>query len=98
MDGYVYQGIVDMAIKRANAEGYELTADKINSLVTGYTSPERFVDVMFRSGPYGDFFGHNPDLSLEKLKNHPQASMDLGSLKQRMPEIVRTPGQRINGS
>ncbi|MEE3239349.1 MAG: molybdopterin-dependent oxidoreductase [Pseudomonadota bacterium] len=97
MDGYVYQGIVDMAIKRANAEGYELTADKINSLVTGDTSPERFVDVMFRSGPYGDFFGHNPDgLSLDKLKNHPQASMDLGSLKQRMPEIVRTPGQRIN--
>lgn len=97
MDGYVYQGIVDMAIKRANAEGYELTADKINSLVTGDTSPERFVDVMFRSGPYGDFFGHNPDgLSLDKLKHHPQASMDLGPLRQRMPEIVRTPGQRIN--
>ena len=97
LDGYIYQGMVDMAIKRAEAEGYELTADKINSLVTGDTSPERFVDVMFRSGPYGDFFGENPDgLSLDKLKQHPQASMDLGVLKQRMPEIVRTPGQRIN--
>jgi anaerobic selenocysteine-containing dehydrogenase len=52
---------------------------------------------MMRSGPYGDRFGQREGgLSLELLKNHKQASYDLGPLQQRMPEILRTPNQRIN--
>lgn len=97
MDGFIYQGMVDMAIKRAEQDGYELTAETINSAVTGETSPERFADLMLRSGPYGDRFGAKPEgISLEALQQHPQASMDLGALQQRMPEMLRTPGQRID--
>lgn len=97
MDGFIYQGMVDMAIKRAEQDGYELTADTVNEKVTGDTSPERFADLMLRSGPYGDRFGDKPDgLSLDALKAHPQASIDLGPLQQRMPGMLRTPGQRID--
>lgn len=97
MDGFIYQGMVDMAIKRAEQDGYEVTAETINAAVTGETSPERFADLMLRSGPYGDRFGAKPEgISLEALQQHPQASMDLGALQQRMPEMLRTPGQRID--
>lgn len=97
MDGFIYQGMVDMAIKRAAHDGYELSADTVNQKVTGETSPERFADVMLRSGPYGDRFGGKPEgLSLAMLQQHPQASVDLGALQQRMPETLRTPGKRID--
>ena len=97
MDGYVYQGMVDMAIKRAEADGYALTGQMIEAAITGDTSPERFADLMIRSGPYGDQFGNRPDgISLEVIKAHSQASMDLGPLQPRLPDILRTPGKRID--
>jgi anaerobic selenocysteine-containing dehydrogenase len=97
MEGFVYQGMVDMALQRAEADGYELTADTVSTQVSGDTMPERFVDIMLRSGPYGDQFGHRADgLTLERLKAHPQASMDLGPLQPRLPDVLRTPTQRID--
>ena len=97
MEGFVYQGMVDMACKRAAGDGYELSAETVNANVTGDTPPERYIDIMLRTGPYGDQFGNRPDgISLEVLKSHPQASMDMGPLKPRMGDILRTPGKRIN--
>ncbi|MFT4518441.1 MAG: anaerobic selenocysteine-containing dehydrogenase [Halioglobus sp.] len=97
MEGFVYQGMVDMACQRASEAGYELTADTVNANVTGETAPERYIDIMLRTGPYGDQFGNRPDgISLETVQRHPQASMDLGALKPRMDEILRTPGKRMN--
>jgi anaerobic selenocysteine-containing dehydrogenase len=89
--------MVDMACKRAENDGYELSADTVNAKITGETPPERYIDLMLRTGPYGDQFGHRADgISLESVKNHPQASMDLGPLQPRLSEILRTPGKRIN--
>ena len=97
MDGFIFQGMVDTVLKRAEAEGYSLTEESITSSVTGDNSPERFADLLMRSGPYGDWFGQRPEgISLQKIKDQPQASMDLGPLQQRMPGMLRTPGQRID--
>lgn len=97
MDGFIFQGMVDMALARATDDGYELDAEAVAANVTGDTSPERFADLMMRSGPYGDRFGQRADgLSLDLLKAHPQASYDLGPLQQRMPAMLQTPNQRIN--
>ena len=96
MDGFVYQGMVDMVIKRADEDGYSLSADTINEAVSGDSSPERFADLMIRSGPYGDQFGHRDGISLQAIKDHPQASMDLGPLQQRLPGVLRTPGKRMD--
>ena len=97
MEGFVYQGMVDMACQRAADAGYELTPDTINTNVTGDTAPERYIDIMLRTGPYGDQFGRRPDgISLAAVQNHPQASIDLGALKPRMDEILRTPRKRID--
>ena len=51
---------------------------------------------MIRSGPYGDQFGHREGISLQAIKDHPQASMDLGPLQQRLPGMLRTPSKRMD--
>lgn len=68
----------------------ELTAMLIEGV--GY---ERRLDMMLRLGPYGDAFGANPDgLTLERLKAAPHG-IDLGPLRPRLPEILRTPTGKI---
>ncbi len=54
---------------------------------------ERRLDMMLRLGPYGDAFGAKPDgLTLERLKANPHG-IDLGPLRPRLPEILRTPSR-----
>jgi anaerobic selenocysteine-containing dehydrogenase len=57
--------------------------------------PERVLDFLLRSGPYGDGFGANPDgLSLDLLEQRPHG-VDLGPLEPRLPDVLRTPSGRI---
>ncbi|GHD95467.1 molybdopterin oxidoreductase family protein [Streptomyces naganishii] len=63
--------------------------------LTGADGPERRLDMMLRLGPYGDGFGARPDgLSLEKLLAHPHG-IDLGPLRPRLPQPLRTRSGRI---
>jgi anaerobic selenocysteine-containing dehydrogenase len=62
---------------------------------SGRRGPERLLDVMLRSGPYGDRFGAEPDgLSLDMLIDNPHG-VDLGPLDTRLPGALRTPSGRI---
>ena len=57
--------------------------------------PERVLDLMLRTGPYGDGFGADPDgLSLAVLEANPHG-VDLGPLQPRIPEVLRTPSGMI---
>jgi anaerobic selenocysteine-containing dehydrogenase len=57
--------------------------------------PERLLDILLRTGPYGDGFGARPDgLSLGVLAAQPHG-VDLGPLEPRIPEILRTPSGKI---
>ncbi len=57
--------------------------------------PERLIDLMLRTGPYGDGFGADPDgLSLDVLLAHPHG-IDLGPLEPRLPEVLRTPSGMV---
>ena len=57
--------------------------------------PERVLDLMLRTGPYGDGFGANPDgLSLAVLEARPHG-VDLGPLEPRIPGVLRTPSGKI---
>ncbi|MFJ4582839.1 molybdopterin oxidoreductase family protein [Streptomyces echinatus] len=63
--------------------------------LTGDTGPERRLDLMLRLGPYGDGFGARPDgLTLEKLLAHPHG-IDLGPLRPRLPQPLKTRSGRI---
>jgi anaerobic selenocysteine-containing dehydrogenase len=57
--------------------------------------PMRLVELQLRCGPHGDHFGAKPDgLTLERLKQAGGA-IDLGPLEPRFPDILRSPGRRI---
>ncbi|MEI7031421.1 molybdopterin-dependent oxidoreductase [Streptomyces pratensis] len=71
---------IDAALTRAGAPK-ERAAE-----LTGANGPERRLDLMLRLGPYG--------LTLEQLLAHPHG-IDLGPLKPRVPEILRTRSGRI---
>jgi anaerobic selenocysteine-containing dehydrogenase len=57
--------------------------------------PERLLDLLLRSGPYGDHFGARPGgLTLAVLEANPHG-VDLGPLRPRLPGVLRTPSGRI---
>ncbi len=57
--------------------------------------PERPLDLMLRCGPYGDSFGAKPGgLTLAQLEARPHG-IDLGPLKPRIPEVLRTPSGMV---
>ena len=57
--------------------------------------PDRVLDFLLRSGPYGDAFGRREGgLSLDLLERHPHG-IDLGPLEPRIPEVLRTPSGKI---
>ena len=57
--------------------------------------PERILDFLLRTGPYGEGFGGDPDgSSLDKLLANPHG-VDHGALKPRLPDVLRTPDGMI---
>ena len=70
--------------------------EELVSMVDGDTGADRVLDCLLRTGPHGDGFGADPDgLSLAKLRDNPHG-LDFGALEPRLPEILRTPEQRID--
>ena len=83
------------AVTRAgsNVEGRD--ADEILKELASRRGPERILDFMLRTGPYGDGFGADPEgLTLAVLEAHPHG-IDFGPLQPRIPEALRTPTGRI---
>ncbi|MGW4100527.1 molybdopterin-dependent oxidoreductase [Mycobacterium sp. NPDC004974] len=69
--------------------------EELTSMLYDGPGYERRLDMMLRLGPYGDAFGAKPDgLTMELLKANPHG-IDLGPLKPRVPEVLRTPSGRI---
>ena len=95
LDDFVISGLVQKAVTRAgsNVEGRD--ADEILKELASRRGPERILDFMLRTGPYGDGFGADPDgLTLALLEAHPHG-IDFGPLQPRIPEALRTPTGRI---
>jgi hypothetical protein len=95
LDDFVITGLVQKAVARrgSNVEGRD--SDELLQELAPRRGPERILDFMLRTGPYGDGFGADPDgLSLAKLEEHPHG-IDLGPLQPRVPEVLRTPSGKI---
>jgi hypothetical protein len=90
LDAMVARQLVEKAVGRtgSNVEGRD--ADELMAALEPRRGPERALDVMLRTGPYGDGFGAEPDgLSLAVLEANPHG-VDLGPLQPRIPEVLRT--------
>ncbi len=95
LDDFVIAGLVDKAVGRSgsNVEGRD-PAELLDALSTR-RGPERVLDLMLRTGPYGDGFGADQSgLSLAMLEANPHG-VDLGPLQPRIPEVLRTPSGKI---
>ncbi|MEQ8841909.1 MAG: molybdopterin oxidoreductase family protein [Acidimicrobiales bacterium] len=70
--------------------------DELLAMVDGDTGSDRVLDCMLRTGPRGDGFGAVADgLSLARLRANPHG-IDFGALESRLPDLLRTPGRRID--
>ncbi len=94
-DPEVIYGLIgaQLAQQATSQEGGPLAGrdpDELLAEVAHESVPERFIDLMVRSGPYGDQFGAVPGgLSMERLRAAPHG-VDLGPLEPRAAEVLRT--------
>ncbi|MFJ8447518.1 molybdopterin oxidoreductase family protein [[Kitasatospora] papulosa] len=84
MHGAPPEAVDDLAIGAALAKAG--APESLAGELTGSTGAERRLDLMLRLGPYG--------LTLEQLLAHPHG-IDLGPLKPRLPQVLRTRSGRI---
>ncbi len=95
MDEFIIDQIVEGEIRKGNPSLAGLGKEDILGSLQQNEGSERMLDFLLRTGPYGDGFGRNPQgLSLEKLKENPHG-IDLGPLKPRVPENLRTVSNKI---
>ena len=96
-DDMAIEGLVASAVRDSSSNICGRDADEILAMLSssGRRGPARMVDFMLRSGPYGDAFGAAPDgLSLDVLLANPHG-VDLGALRPRLPEVIRTSSGKI---
>ncbi len=93
VDGLLYDQLRTSALQSDHAPD-GLTADDIDAATVERDGPVRLLDVMVRSGPWGDWFGRvEGGLSVERLEAAPHG-IDLGPLEPRMPSVLSTPSGR----
>ena len=95
LDDIVLAGLVDKAVQRtgSNVEGRD--AAELLAELSRRDGAERVLDLMLRTGPYGDGFGSDPDgLTLARLEAAPHG-IDFGPLLPRLPNVLRTPSGKV---
>ncbi len=95
LDDLVVAGLVQKAVQRKNSNVESRDPDELLATLSSRRGPERILDLMLRTGPYGDGFGADPSgLSLAALEAAPHG-VDLGPLQPRIPEVLRTPSGKV---
>lgn len=95
LEEMLIRGAVDQAIAAKGSPLAGKSADELLAQLSGNPGQDRLLDLMLRTGAYGDWFGLNPDgLNLDKLKAAPHG-IDLGHLRPMVPQVLRTPSAKI---
>ncbi len=96
IDDGIAAAVVRAAVRDEHGSVHDRDPDELLAAVAHRRGPERLLDVMLRTGPYGDGFGADPEgLSLDVLEANPHG-IDLGPLEpDRIPDLLRTPTGRI---
>jgi anaerobic selenocysteine-containing dehydrogenase len=97
--GVLDEMVVATLVKRDLADPHSRLAgrDEVEILdeLSERRGPERILDFLLRSGPYGDGFGADPEgLTLARLEESPHG-VDLGPLEPRIPEVLRTASGKV---
>jgi anaerobic selenocysteine-containing dehydrogenase len=94
-DDLVAAGLAGQLTARRTARTGDRDVPQLLAAVAPRRGPERLLDLLLRSGPYGDAFGDDPSgWSLDRLAEHPHG-VDLGPLEPRVPDVLTTEDRRI---
>ncbi|HEX6420343.1 MAG TPA: molybdopterin-dependent oxidoreductase [Acidimicrobiales bacterium] len=95
VDDLVVQALIGAAVNDEHGPVAGREPSEILALLGERTGPERLLDLMVRTGPYGDGFGARPGgLTLDVLLANPHG-VDLGPLEPRLPDVLRTPSGMV---
>jgi anaerobic selenocysteine-containing dehydrogenase len=95
VDDLVVRSLIGAAVGDETGPIAGRDPDEILALLGERTGPERLIDLMLRTGPYGEGFGADPDgLTLDLLLANPHG-VDLGPLEPRLPDVLRTPSGMV---
>jgi anaerobic selenocysteine-containing dehydrogenase len=91
LDDGVFAMMVGSAVGNPASSVGGRSPEEIFAETNGDRGPERMLDLLIRTGPYGDGYGADPaGLTLERLQAAPHG-VDLGPLHPRLPEALCTP-------
>lgn len=95
VDDLVLDALVGAAVADEHGPVHGRDPRELKEVLGDVPGPARVLDLMLRTGPYGDAFGARPGgLTLEALRAAPHG-VDLGALAPRLPEVLRTPSGRV---
>ena len=95
LDDFVVAQRVEQDVAAPASPIHRRNPPEILAALAPRRGPERLLDLMLRTGPYGDAFGAKSDgLTLAHLEARPHG-IDLGPLEPRIPEVLRTPSGKI---
>ncbi|GBE21752.1 polysulfide reductase chain A precursor [bacterium BMS3Bbin01] len=93
LDDLVFSTLVNATMGDESSAAFGRTVAEVTA--EPGRGPDRILDFLVRTGPYGDAYGRNPEgLTLEKLLDHPHG-IDLGPLQSRFPDALATPSGKI---
>jgi len=93
VESLIYERVRKAALNHPKAPA-DLTAETIDDATQTRSGPDRILDVMLRSGPWGDWFGTvDGGLSIDLLEANPHG-IDFGALEPRLPDALSTPSGR----
>ncbi len=99
-DDQAIAGLVRSSVKDPTSPIHGRDVDEVLALLSARRGPERMLDFMLQTGPFGAAFGANPSgaehggASLDLLEANPHG-VDFGPLQQRLPGILRTPSGKV---
>jgi anaerobic selenocysteine-containing dehydrogenase len=95
LDELVAREMLQRGLQNPSSPAKGADAEAAWRAVAARRGPERILDILLRTGPFGDAFGARADgLSLSVLEANPHG-VDLGPLQPRIPEVLRTPSGKI---
>jgi anaerobic selenocysteine-containing dehydrogenase len=97
LDEQAARALIQREVSTAESPVSGRTVEEVLEALQPRVGPERLLDLMLRTGPYGDGFGartDGPGLSLAALEQAAHG-IDLGPLRPRLPDALRTPSGKV---
>jgi anaerobic selenocysteine-containing dehydrogenase len=96
LDDAMFAMLVGSGVGEPSSPIHGRNPEEIYAATDGDGGPERMLDYLVRTGPYGDGYGSDPDgLTLQSLREAPHG-IDLGPLQPRLPDALCTPSGKVH--